>query len=405
MKNQETTLNRANTVNHAGQNALNSTALSAQANALNVLSNEYARELTRRLCVAVKGNKTAAKEMLADTIKEQEDILNAALQERLEAIASGKPVGVLFADFIENDWLAAVRRGDRKANKRKVEQSTFGGYQLNVQTWIAPYFRERGILLTQLTADDINDFYDFHYERGVVGQTVLKYHANIVSSLKYASRKEYIESAESILKNVDRPDAEEYVSKPYSESEAMALIEAVRGHKLELGVILGAFYGLRRSEIVGLRWEAINFDANTISIERTVTQTYVDGKRIIDDKKRGKSRSSLRTLPLIPAMRAKLLAVKAEQEQHRKLFGNCWKKKYDGFIYTDPDGERIKPDYITATFPKFLEQNELRRIRFHDLRHTSACLLLDAGVPLTAIKEVIVGNSIDIRHSANFETV
>ena len=292
----------------------------------------------------------------------------------------------LFADFIEHDWLDAVRRGDKKSNKRKVKITTFGGYQLNVRSWIAPHFRSEGILLSDLKADHINDFYDLQYERGVLDATVIKYHANIVSALKYASRKGYIDSAERILKNVTRPNPEDYLAKPYNEQEALALIEAVRGHTLELGVILGAFYGLRRSEIVGLRWESIDFDANTITIEHTVTETYVDGKRVVVAVDTTKSKSSMRTLPLVPVFRAKLLKLKAEQEEYRKLCGRSYNKKESIYIYIDALGNRIKPDLISSAFPKFLERNELRRIRFHDLRHTSARLLLAAGVPLKAIQ-------------------
>ena len=120
-----------------------------------------------------KGNKGRAEDMLRDKIAEWETILNEALQAR--ELVDAATQGVLFADFIEHDWLEAVRRGDRKAVKKKIALTTFGGYQLNVQASIAPYFRDKGILLTELTADNINDFYDFHYERAQVSQLCKKY--------------------------------------------------------------------------------------------------------------------------------------------------------------------------------------------------------------------------------------
>ena len=186
----------------------------------------------------------------------------------------------------------------------------------------------------------------------------------------------------------------------------MALIEAIKGDRLELGVIIGAFYGLRRAEVVGLRWESIDFDANTITIEHTVTVAKIDGKRLIVADDTTKSRSSLRTLPLVPIMRAKLLEVKAEQEQNRKLCGRSYNKQESAYIYTDVLGNRIKPDYISSAFPKFLNKHGLRRIRFHDLRHTSARLLLAAGVPLTAIQEWLGHSTIAItsKHYARHDT-
>ena len=349
---------------------------------------EYQRA-SKTTGLSVKGNKTRAEKMLQDFIREHEASLNETLAAKIATIANQPSLhdDILFADFIEHDWLEAVRRGDRKATKKKVKPTTFGGYQLNTQKSIAPHFREKSIPLKELTAENINEFYESQYSRGASGSTVLNFHANIVSSLRYAARKDFIDSADSILKNVLRPNADDYVAKPYNESEAMELIKTVKGHKLELGVVIGAFYGLRRSELVGLRWEAIDFDANTITIEHTVTVAKIDGKRIIVADDTAKSKSSLRSLPLVPIIRAKLLEVKAEQERNRKLCGRSYNKEESAYIYTDVLGNRIKPDYLSSEFPKFLKKNGLRRIRFHDLRHTSARLLLAAGVSLKAIQE------------------
>ena len=334
------------------------------------------------------GNQTRADDMLDEFIKEQQAFLDSQVhvvqtQEKLYASKT------TFADFIEHNWLEAVRRGDRKANKRKVALGTFGGYQMNVVTHIAPHFRESGVLLQDISHKDINAFYDAQYERIVKNtgelvkaETVLKYHANIVSALKYAMKKDYIDSADRILKNVERPDPEEFEAKPYNKAEALALIEAVRGHTLELCVIIGAYYGLRRSECVGLRWESLDMEANTITIEHSVTVTSVDGKRVIDAKDKMKNKSSFRTLPLVPILRAKLLEVKAEQERNRKLCGRSYNRtEGDVYIIVDALGNRMNPDYITSAFPEFLKKKGLRRIRFHDLRHTSARLLLAAGIP------------------------
>jgi hypothetical protein len=171
----------------------------------------------------VKGNKTRAKELLAEAIREQETLINEAIAKREQEALSEDGTGTLFADFMEHDWLEAVRRGDRRANRKKVKPTTFGSYQTNVQKSIAPYFRDKGITLTELTADNVNDFYDYHYDRGVTNKTVLNLHANIVSSLRYAARKNYIDSADSVLKNVLRPNSGDYVAKLYYEAEAMEL--------------------------------------------------------------------------------------------------------------------------------------------------------------------------------------
>ena len=160
-----------------------------------------------------------------------------------------------------------------------------------------------------------------------------------------------------------------------------------KGHKLELAIIFGAFYGLRRSEVVGLRWKSINFETNTITIEHTVTIANVDGKKVMVAGDTTKTKFSLRSLPLVPEVRTKLLEIKEEQERNRKLCGKSYNKSEGGYIYTDALGNRIKPDYISAQFPKFMESKGFKRIRYHDLRHSCASLLLAKGVALKQIQE------------------
>ncbi|MCL2828285.1 MAG: site-specific integrase, partial [Oscillospiraceae bacterium] len=298
-------------------------------------------------------------------------------QEVIISLDDGKrrPEDMLFADFMEA-WLEVIRP--------EVKLTTFGGYQMNVQKAIAPYFRKKGILLQRLTADDINAFYAEQLKR-VKGMTVHKFHANISKALKYAVEMDYI--PHTIMGKVKRPKTERFTGKFLKQSETVELFEAVKGHKLELGVIFGAFYGLRRSEVIGLRWESINFEANTITIEHTVTVANVDGQKVTVADNTTKTKSSFRTLPLVPAIRAKLLEMQAEQERNRKLCGSAYNKKESGYIYIDALGNRIKPDYVSAEFPKFMERNGFRRIRYHDLRHSCASLLLANGVPLKQIQD------------------
>ena len=100
-----------------------------------------------------------------------------------------------------------------------------------------------------------------------------------------------------------------------------------------------------------------------------------------------KTKSSFRSLPLVPEVRAKLLEVKEEQERNRRLCGKSYNKVEGAYIYTDALGNRIKPDYISSQFPKFMESKGFRRIRYHDLRHSCASLLLANGVSLKQIQE------------------
>ena len=98
-------------------------------------------------------------------------------------------------------------------------------------------------------------------------------------------------------------------------------------------------------------------------------------------------RESDMVTPLVPAIRTKLLEIQSEQERNRKLCGKSYNMSEGVYIYTDALGNRMKPDYLSSEFPKFMERNGFRRIRYHDLRHSCASLLLANGVPLKQIQD------------------
>ena len=169
--------------------------------------------------------------------------------------------------------------------------------------------------------------------------------------------------------------------------EIHALTEVAEGTKLEIPVLLASFYGLRRSEVLGLKWDAIDFEANTLEIKHIVTQASIDGKKVLVQADRAKTKSSLRTLPLVPPIRDRLLMLKGQQDTYRRLCGKSYNRDYLGYLCVDEIGNIIRPNYVSEQFPKLLEKNGLRPIRFHDLRHSCASLLLANGVPMKQIQE------------------
>ena len=152
-------------------------------------------------------------------------------------------------------------------------------------------------------------------------------------------------------------------------------------------ILFGAFYGLRRSEAIGLKWDAIDFDQNTITIRHTVTSCDLDGKRVLVASDTTKTKSSMRTLPLVPFMRERLLTLKEEQQENRRLCGRSYIKEYLEYVCVNEIGDLIKPHYVTESFPKLLKAKGMRQIRYHDLRHSCASLLLANGVPMKQIQE------------------
>ena len=301
----------------------------------------------------------------------------ALLMEERKKFQTAEPVtgGVLFADYIEQ-WLEVA--------KPTIAVATYASYCSMVKRVIAPYFRERRITLQGLTPKDIQDFY-LEKLKTVSASSVIHYHANIHRALKHAVKLDLIPT--NPADKVDRSKKDRFIGSFYDAEEVNKLFEVSKGTKLEFPILFGAFYGLRRSEALGLKWDAIDFENDSITIRHTVTSVTLDGKVQLVASDTTKTKSSLRTLPLVPFMKERLLVLKKEQENNRRLCGRSYHKQFAGYVCINEIGDLIKPHYVTEQFPKLLDANGLRRIRFHDLRHSCASLMLANGVPMKQIQD------------------
>ena len=249
-----------------------------------------------------------------------------------------------------------------------------------IKSKVIPYFEKHhpGLALCEVTPKHIQDYYTYELTvRGVSANTVIHRHANIRKALQHAFKLGLIDT--NPADRIERSKKEKFVGSVYEEDELNRLFEIVKGDTIELGVILGAFYGLRRSEAVGLKWDAIDFK-----------------------RKQSPTKASYRSLPLVPPFEELLHRLKAEQELNRKLCGKSYCRKYTDYIYVNEIGELVKPGYITQHFPLILQKNDMRKIRFHDLRHSCASLLYANGVSLKEIQEWL-GHS-DISTTSNIYT-
>ena len=282
---------------------------------------------------------------------------------------------MLFADYLL-EWLEIA--------KGRLAVATYSSYAAMINKPVGPYFRQRNLTLRELEARHLQMFYS-EMLRKVKPNTVIHYHAIIHSALKYAVKTDML--VQNVADKVDRPKKNSFQPVFLSAEEMQKMFEVLRGTKLELPVLVAAFYGFRRGEVLGLKWDAIDFERGTISVIRTVTTITLDGKQTEIEQQSAKTKSSLRTLPLIGSFREYFLQVKEAQELNKQVCGNCYNHEYDGFVFVDELGERMRANYLTSAFPKFLEDHGLRRMRFHDLRHSCASLLLANSVPLKHIQE------------------
>ena len=164
--------------------------------------------------------------------------------------------------------------------------------------------------------------------------------------------------------------------------EAQQVIDAFKGHNLFPAVVITLYYGLRRSEVLGLRWSSIDFEKNQMTIDHTVVKNLT-----IVEKDSVKTESSKRTFELIPEIREMLLKLKAERTTD------------SDYICVWEDGRLMRPDYVTRGFQRVLKSHGLKRMRFHDLRHSTASILFGMGWSLEDVKQWL-GHS-DIETTSN----
>lgn len=284
---------------------------------------------------------------------------------------------IYFTDFME-DWLKNVI-------KNKVEQTTWASYEINVGRHIIPFFKEnfRGLLLKDVQPLHLQKYYNSKYKgnnsgnKGLSANSLTKHHANIKSALDYALRINLI--SYNPADRVELPKKEKFHSNYYTLEQIEKLLDACEGTEIESAVFITSYYGLRRGEICGLKWDAIDFNEKTITIKET--RVKITKEVII---KKPKSESSLRTLPLIPEVEGHLKTLLSKQEENRKYYGD----NYDdsGYVCCWSDGSPLGTDFLNHKFSKILKKNNLPHIRFHDLRHSTASYLIKNGVDLKNIQ-------------------
>lgn len=331
----------------------------------------------------VGGSKKKAKMFLDNFLKEFEGRQPENCEPKPQA--PERPVSVSdikFVDFLV-EWLENI--------KSSVQINTLRGYSVIVKK-ISEYFGRENLRLSELRPIHIQRYYNELGASGLSANSIHHYHANIRKCLQHAVKMELIKTNPADL--VDLPKKEPYHAEYYNDSELTQLFKAFEGHRLELVVQVAAFYGFRRSELLGLKWDAVDFDNKTISVKRKVVEVGGNGKTSIEVKNQLKNASSHRTLPLIGSIEKLLRSQKESQEHNMKLCGKSYCTDYIGFIFTDELGYLIKPNYVSCAFPAVLKKTGLRLIRFHDLRHSCASLLVNNGTPMNEIQTWLGHSSI-----------
>ena len=266
--------------------------------------------------------------------------------------------------------------------KSKEKELSPNVYQSYMECWkiMKKHFGNK-LKLKDITYHHIEDYYDYLKNTRKNKNITIKHHAVILSpALRLAYRDDLIaKNPYEFMPKKKEKSKMQY----YNKEELEKLFEVTDKSPLKLIVRVAAYYGFRRSELVGLKWDAIDFKNKMITIKHKVL--HVDNQFYLSDTL--KTTASHRTLPLLPEIKSLLVERKEEIEKNKELFKKSYNHKYDEYVFVDDIGDLINPDIISNRFRTLLRKNHLKHIRFHDLRHSCASLLVASKVPMKNIQE------------------
>lgn len=281
---------------------------------------------------------------------------------------------------------------------KNIQKSTAQSYRGLIYGKIRRYFTAReDLTVGNITANDIEEFYESILETGANANTVIHYHAILHGAFKRAFKDGLIDA--NPFDRIDRPKKNKFTGDNYSKEELVTLLELVHDDVIYPAVMLAGGLGLRRSEALGARWSRVDWENKTILLDTKVIEYRENGKVIVEPVEEMKNKSSRRTLPLPEPVYEMLCEEREQQDLYRKMLKKSYNRKYDDYICVDQFGNLIRPNTLTQRFSDLLQRYNLRKIRFHDLRHTFASILINQDVPLLNVS-AFLGHS-DLSTTAN----
>ena len=294
--------------------------------------------------LSVTGNEGKARQIMLDMLGEKPE--------------QAAPPDMLFSDAVRR-WLEDVRH--------RVDEVTYQGYEVQARAHILPYFDDLQIRLCDVDGETLQTYINVKAKfgrsdgHGGLSAVSLRQHKNVLNqTLKLAQRDGLIQTNPADL--VVMPHAAQFTGTFYTEAQMRDLLTAVKNERLYPIIYVTALYGLRRSEVLGLKWDSINFAMQTLTIRHTVARVTK-----VVEKNKTKNASSFRSFPLTDDA-VRLFKILLQQEQY---YRNHFGKDYiaNDYVFTWEDGHPYSPDYVSHTFHKLLKKYDLPHIRFHDLRH------------------------------------
>ena len=286
--------------------------------------------------------------------------------------AAGRTVDSFLADWLERSRL-------------RVRPSTWDRYADVVRTHLSPTLGH--LRLEQLTAEHVQKLCIAVHERGRAPRTVVKVRAVLRTALNDAKRARLV--VYNAADFVDLPRVESSSVPAMTPADAVAVLAAVSSHRISPLVELALSTGLRQGELLGLGWRDIDFEHGHVSVRRALQR--VNGKRMLVEPKTRKSR---RTVPLTTAA-TEALRLHRQQQLEERLRAAHWRGE-DDLVFTTTTGDPVDAKELTHTFQRLLKAAGVPQMRWHDLRHGTASLLIAHGVDLRVVMELLGHSTITL---------
>lgn len=302
------------------------------------------------------------------TRKEVQDKLNAALHEQKQGMLATGPQQLL-KTYLEN-WLEQVCKPTKRPN-------THEQYNSIIHRHVIPGLGH--ITLQKLTPEKVQAFYAQKLGEGLSAGTIAIVHAALNGALENAVKWGLV--SRNVAELVTLPRKKRYEAQILTLEQAQKLLEAARGSRLEALLIVALTTGMRRGELLALRWDDVDFENGLLYVRHTMNHItglgYVVGEP--------KSWAGRRTIVLSEVTIKALRVHREQQEQSRALAGEKWLDQ--GIVFCNTVGNFLNPSNMLVTFRQLLHDAGLPKVRFHDLRHSAATILAAARVDLKTIQE------------------
>lgn len=261
-----------------------------------------------------------------------------------------------------------------------ISKVTFVGYK-RVEKSLRGYFGNN-LKLNELTDEHLRQYFKHLKEERNNKNNTIKHQTRLIyPALKQAQISGLIKQNPADF--LEPIKIEKTIPSFYTKNDLKILFQKIKGHKAELAIKVAAYYGFRRSELIGLKWKSVDFFNKTIKIENKL---LVLNKEIISTSVL-KTASSNRVLPLLPEIEKDLQLHKKQIESQKKLLGAAYNTQFLEYVFITENGNLLRPSYVSQSLRNIIKQHKLKKIRFHDLRHSCASLLLSNGVAMKDIQE------------------